>query len=61
MSSLEKRNPDCLLGYYPEKELLCHPLDCCRCGWHPNVEAKRKQDLRKAEDEGRLLCRNTTL
>lgn len=41
------RNPNCTMGVWPDKSLLCNPSQCATCGFNPVVEAKRKAKLKE--------------
>lgn len=45
------RNPDCTMGVWPDKSLLCNPWECATCGFNPRVEKRRKEQLRKEYGE----------
>lgn len=40
-------NPNCLLGYYPEKCDKCTPGECPTCGWNPEIDKQRRAKLRE--------------
>jgi hypothetical protein len=41
------RNPNCVMGVYPDQSLRCGPGDCATCGFNPVVEKRRKEQLRE--------------
>jgi hypothetical protein len=57
MTQKKKDEKLCLLGHD-----MLQPLYDCRncdtCGWNPVIEKQRKIDLRRAEEEGTLVCKS---
>lgn len=45
----KKKNPDCRFGVWPgdaDNPKNCKAGECSRCGWNPEVDAKRKAEIR---------------